>query len=108
MSSLQPINTAPRDGTRILAWNEDAGFRETYMDRYGEGSIGYSKYIAGDGPLNIGWYWGERNACFRWEPTHWMPRPALPGEVERIMVTESDGSVWIEVTDIVNGSQPKP
>ena len=76
----QPIETAPRDGTKILGWNAEYGARETNMGRYGEGSIGYARWKSGDGPLNFGWDWIEpkANCGHTWKPTHWMPLPAAP------------------------------
>ena len=75
----QPIETAPRDGTAILAWSKERGQRETQMGRYGEGSPGYAKWKDGDGPLNSGWVWDtHHNWLTTWTPTHWMPLPETP------------------------------
>lgn len=75
-----PIETAPRDGTRILGWNAEYGMRETFMTKFGEGSPGYALWKSGDGPLNSGWRWSEpkNNWASSWRPTHWMPLPEPP------------------------------
>jgi hypothetical protein len=67
----QPIETAPRDGTRILVW-----------PAWGATTQGSRAEIV---------LWTERpRGGFRWEmwsghkipcdPTHWMPLPASPGD----------------------------
>ena len=79
-SKWQPIETAPRDGTRILAWNSEYGQRETYMSMYSKGSVGYERWVRGNGPAEIGWDWQEpmNGWAFTWKPTHWMPLPEAP------------------------------
>jgi len=69
---MQPIDTAPRDGTHILCWSDewehdgwltfDRGFYECWYergrwqsDRYNYGEFGISE-----------------------QPTHWCPLPAVP------------------------------
>jgi hypothetical protein len=76
----QPIESAPRDGTKILGFSPEFGQRETLMGRYQKGSPGYARWEEGDGPLNYGWDWVEpiSNSAFTWEPTHWMPLPEPP------------------------------
>ena len=76
----QKIETAPKDGTRVWAWNSEYGQRETYMKKYGKGSPGFAEWEKGDGPLNAGWLWEEpqHNLGSTWKPTHWMPLPASP------------------------------
>lgn len=55
----QPIETAPKDGQYILAFDEDA----TLVTHWMEG----------------GWYEGEdRYEYFYWEPSHWMSLPSRP------------------------------
>lgn len=80
----QAIESAPKDGTRFLGWNEDYGIRETKMNLYGEGSPGYADWKAGKGPREAGWDWYEpkHNWGSSWKPTHWMPLPAAPVQVK--------------------------
>lgn len=69
LGAWRPIETAPRDGTKVLAWNKGCGhwvasFR---LPTYGE-------------PQNESHYVKEwRDGGGRWAtPTHWMPLPAEP------------------------------
>ena len=64
----QPIETAPKDGTRILLYPAFSNGRGQY-----QGDIGYF-YSPGEC-----WYLqnvGHLNG--RWRPTHWMPLPPPP------------------------------
>lgn len=69
MSEWNPIETAPKDGTYILAYSPLAhefnysNIRVTYYRR-SEDKQGF-----------IGW--GEFNSR-NWPPTHWMPLPEPP------------------------------
>lgn len=80
MSEWQPIETAPKDGTRILAWSSEYGQRETRMTMYGKGSPGYAKWARGEGPAESGWNWQEpqNNWASNWHPTHWKVLCAPP------------------------------
>lgn len=64
----QPIETAPKDGTKIVAYApEDANGRPRYAVtwwRQAKDDMGY-----------IGW--GEFNMTY-WPPTHWMPLSIPP------------------------------
>lgn len=66
----QPIETAPRDGTRILIYSERRGVREA---RFHGGDVdhGFCFYdsIVGGGPLTV-----------FYDVTHWMPLPPPPGD----------------------------
>lgn len=75
------IESAPRDGTRILGWNEAYGMRETKMHLYGEGSPGYAAWKVGKGPREAGWDWSEpkNNWASSWRPSHWQSLPPPPG-----------------------------
>lgn len=75
----RPISEAPRDGTKILAWSEGRGARETYWRLYGVGSPAREDYIKGLGPSGA-WDWVEpmNNWAASWNPTHWMPLPEPP------------------------------
>lgn len=68
MSEWRPIETAPKDGTRVvLGWLDRAWAHPGY-------------YAADHG----GWANDEDHAGFFDEPTHWMPMPPppTPSEVE--------------------------
>jgi hypothetical protein len=73
---MHRIDTAPRDGTRILAMNNEYGLRETYWRFFGEGSLAKASADKGEGP-NGAWDWTEpmHNWAGPWEPTHWTPLP---------------------------------
>lgn len=98
----QTMETAPRDGTRILAWNADYGQRETSMQKYGKGSPGFAEWEKGDGPLNAGWGWQEpqHNWGSTWKPTHWMPLPASPLPDNKV-VTALKGDLTQRTTDLM-------
>ena len=70
----QPIETAPKDGTHILAYqhtNDPDDEHVIYVVLY--------RKVLGE------WEWiearGEEYACF--EPTHWMPLPNPPAIGEK-------------------------
>lgn len=70
MMTLQPISTAPRDGTWVLLWSKNL--------LHGQCSFAVAQYIQHD----IEW-WHVHDGKFgpypiRGEaPTHWMPLPEL-------------------------------
>jgi hypothetical protein len=71
MVDWQPIETAPKDGTRILLWDTD----EAVIAKWGEISMGGAEgwqiavvNMVGD----VNYY----EAAFN--PTHWMPLPEPP------------------------------
>ncbi len=73
MSEWRPIETAPKDGTPVLVWDESMGSnkRDGCDDR--RYAIGY---------VRCGWAtphgtWGNRNNS-HCSPTHWQPLPAPP------------------------------
>lgn len=78
-SGWRPIESAPRDETRILAWSQELGARETYWRFYGEGSQAREWFKRGEGPSGA-WDWPEphNNWSASWTPTHWMPLPLPP------------------------------
>ncbi len=80
LGAWSPIETAPKDGTSILAWSPEYGQRQTRMSKYGKGSPGFAEWERGDGPLNSGWEWYEPRSGWisSWSPTYWMPLPEAP------------------------------
>jgi hypothetical protein len=64
----RPIETAPRDGTRVLLWPVNSLIR-----------IGQYKQ---DTPRlkRPGWYFHGTSGSLRCDPTIWMPIPPLPKE----------------------------
>lgn len=63
MSEWQPIETAPKNGSRVLLWNPEWSGPCT-AQFYGD--------AAG------GWKLDKRMPPFAYQPTHWMPLPAPP------------------------------
>lgn len=60
----QPIETAPKDGTKFLAWSR----RWNFMEFIGHG-------------VTVAWWFPERQypTCEMGDqPSHWMPFPAPP------------------------------
>jgi len=76
----QQIETAPKDGTKILGWNAEYGQRETRMKFYQPGSPGYAAHRDSGGPIESGWQWDEpmNGWALSWKPTHWRPLPEPP------------------------------
>jgi len=62
----QPIETAPKDGTRIMAWWPDV-----VLDK----SIGVTSWMA---PVGYCIHWTRDGRWSPFDPTHWMPLPAPP------------------------------
>lgn len=79
LNQWQPIETAPKDGTHILAISPAYGVRETYWRKYGEGSPAHKDFKEGKGP-DGGWDWTEpvNNWASEWNPVWWMPLPPSP------------------------------
>ncbi|MEO1503161.1 MAG: hypothetical protein AAFU68_02935 [Pseudomonadota bacterium] len=86
-SPWRDIESAPKDGTKFLAWgkapswSEDWFVIETRWREYAKGSIAHSKAQAGEGPS--GSFEGDRlvdGEPYTWFPTHWMPLPPAPAE----------------------------
>lgn len=69
------VATAPQDGTPILGWNADYGWRETKSVTFQPGSPGHA-----EGRTDRWWTWDEpkNNWAFHWNPTHWLPLPQHP------------------------------
>ena len=84
MSEWQPIETAPRDGTWILATRKGEEFFKcrwmtayTLAEEYGGSACDYIQACWDDGDIQTCWDDGDNEAT----PTHWMPLPDPP-EVE--------------------------
>lgn len=75
-----PIETAPRDGTHILAISGKYGVRETYYRAYGEGSPARAAHVADPSKPSGSWSWEEpmHNWAASWTPAYWMPLPPPP------------------------------
>lgn len=71
MSEWRPIETAPKDGTRVLVGR-------FAPDRYKrEGTIAVDYWHTGARNDFVGW--GKFN-MHHWPPTHWMPLPDPPAK----------------------------
>jgi len=71
-NAWQPIETAPKDGTRILVYNGKGGGYCTY-----DGDIGVAAWEITMGKKQ----WGSQACCdgvSYFTPTHWMPQPKPP------------------------------
>jgi hypothetical protein len=67
MTEWQPIETAPKDGTRLLVWANNL-WREPAI-----------AYWSRSGPLNPPcWVGGHCHVGHIDQPTHWMPLPTPP------------------------------
>jgi hypothetical protein len=64
MSEWQPIETAPKDSSSVILWPYDA-----------EITVGYFRDVE-----ISGWYCEIMERFF--EPTHWMPLPAPPEDIQ--------------------------
>lgn len=79
----QPIETAPKDGTRIIVGGKSPDGCAAY-DCVGQAfwreEVKYADWIKRcDEPA--GFYWASdnrRNGACQWYVTHWMPLPELP------------------------------
>jgi len=69
MSEWQPIETAPRDGTELLAWWPGPGM--------GLPAIGWQ--ITNWGRIAGSGMWFAHSLVGK-QPTHWMPLPPPPAE----------------------------
>jgi len=81
MTDWQPIEIAPKDGTKIILWGYWAG--EIYGPRDEPKFLGVG-HIRSDDTLDYedeGYLWTmDMNECYgRWaKPSHWMPLPEPP------------------------------
>jgi hypothetical protein len=84
MTTWQPIETAPRDGTAILIYQPDyevGGEREceraNFHWRDGQAGVWYDDHRYAIGYWRPWGGWGNRNNAHV-NPTHWMPLPPVP------------------------------
>ncbi len=62
----QPIETAPKDGTRFIGWNRENRKRKTWHGKVSHVPI-------------YGWCWGrDVEDIDLWNPTHWKPLQNIP------------------------------
>jgi hypothetical protein len=73
MSQWMPIETAPKDGTRIDLW---AKAWLPAFDRFEFRRFADCVWMTGDSMINRPPYW--LNLDKEWYPTHWMPLPEGP------------------------------
>lgn len=73
MPEWQPIETAPKDGTAILAYSRQAGLEGKLLRSHGVKVTWWRTDRARDGFTG----WGEFNDQF-WPATHWTPLPEPP------------------------------
>lgn len=73
MTDWQPIETAPKDGTRILLLGKEYGEPKVSIGAYQDNKVWSDESSTTDD--GYGWY-GHDN----WSPTptHWMPLPEPP------------------------------
>jgi hypothetical protein len=66
MSEWLPIETAPRDGTRIITWSDEVG------------EVCFSEFSVHDGAGC--WFTTDQQTGDAWrhKPTYWMPVPLPP------------------------------
>ncbi len=63
----QPISTAPKDGTQVLAFARGDHMPEFYgVAQWAEANPDFPRTVAG-------WFWP-----YAIRPTHWMPLPPAP------------------------------
>lgn len=75
MAGWQPIETAPKDGTKV---DIVAKVWLPAFDRFEYERFPDCWWTAGDSMVNRRAHW--MNVSDGWRPTHWMPRPPLPQE----------------------------
>lgn len=73
MNNWQKIETAPKDGTRIIAFEPVGSWQGK---RWGEWRIAITYWHQPGNPENLG-YWCSSTAD-KYRPTHWMPLPKPP------------------------------
>lgn len=97
-SEWLPIESAPRDGTHILAFGPQPGcnarehgwteVRETHFEHSG-----------------WDWYEAVHNCSHKWKPTHWMPLPSPPGA--ELNFSNEAGSDAVSLNQSLHHTQSK-
>ena len=64
LGTWQPIETAPKDGTRVLTYCATTSFSNQRFDL-----------------MHFAWHWRSHCMGLANQPTHWMPLPPAPREV---------------------------
>lgn len=92
MTEWQPIETAPKDGTAILAFMPDAAEQFRIMP------IEMLDFNDGDGPQ---WWQADVDDGYPLEvtPTHWMPLPQPPGARPMTEPTEAAKAKAVELAN---------
>ncbi|NJB80339.1 DUF551 domain-containing protein [Xanthomonas arboricola] len=75
MSEWQPIETAPKDGTRILVWceHEDYPFPAYWFEHPRFSAwLAFKSHLTTDGDANVVDYFSQQSI------SHWMPLPEPP------------------------------
>ena len=84
-TAWQPIESAPRNGRKLLLWREDCGVQmgkwmapcdfldESYAEKFSENNWFEPDWFICD-------YEGSYRMSNDWLPTHWMPLPEGPAE----------------------------
>ena len=92
----QPIETAPKDGTEIIAvFSNDYGFQEA-PTVYGPWTVAFKRgrWMASWGGCSViesESYAGTTYMEAEMEPTHWMPLPPAPTGVDTAMPERRGG-----------------
>jgi hypothetical protein len=76
----QPIETAPKDGTRVLVWASKWAGEIAGVINEAQGSCRIAYYTNGQSDYSGDW-WNDDvgDAYSTWcQPTHWMPLPPPP------------------------------
>lgn len=80
MHKWQPIETAPKDGTRILVINDRGIFVASWSEEGPDNCLDDFWHVTN------GKYWMDLRGML---PTHWMPLPSGPGDKEKHPNAES-------------------
>lgn len=66
-ANWQPIETAPKDGTRVLGWDGESGWYSCEFEKLEGAWVAVPFSISGWDPHHV-------------SPTHWMPLPEPPDD----------------------------